>query len=88
MNTLLKIEGLPEIVLNTLIEKKYYKTKTEAIRAGILALGEKYGFDASDPKEVELNLVALKIKQQEAKNKKLGKKPMTLAEVKKKYGLK
>ena len=88
MNTLVEISGVPEMTLNILIEKGYFKTKAEALRAGILALGEKYGFDASNPKEVELNLVALKIKQQENNNQKKGIKPLTLEQVKKKYKLK
>jgi Arc/MetJ-type ribon-helix-helix transcriptional regulator len=79
---------VPETVLKALIAKGYFRTKAEAVRAGILALGEKYGFDTNNPKELELNLVALKIKQQEEENKRLGRRPYTEAEVKKKYGLK
>jgi hypothetical protein len=88
MDTLVKLNGVPELTLNLLLEKGYFKTKAEAFRAGILILGEKYGFDASNPKEVELNLVALRIKQQEKENRKKGLKPLTLEEVKKKYRLK
>jgi Arc/MetJ-type ribon-helix-helix transcriptional regulator len=79
---------MPEVILGALLTKGYFKTKAEVIRAGILALGEKYGFDASNPKELELNLVALKIKQMDEKMKKSKKKFETLAEVKKRYGFK
>jgi len=88
MNTLVNIDGMPETILGALLVKGYFKTKAEVIRAGILALGEKYGFDASNPKELELNLVALKILKEEAKMKASGKKFETLEEVKKKYGFK
>ena len=87
MNTLVEISGVPELTLNTLIKRGYFKTKAEVFRAGILVLGEKYGFDSSNPKEVELNLVALKMKQQETQNRKKGLKPLTLAQVKKQYKL-
>jgi len=88
MDTLVKINGVPAITLGLLIEKGYFKTKAEVIRAGILNLGEKYALNLKDPKEMELNLVALKIKAQEKEMKKSGKKYLTLEEVKKKYGLK
>jgi Arc/MetJ-type ribon-helix-helix transcriptional regulator len=89
MNTLVNIDGMPEVILGALLTKGYFKTKSEVVRAGILALGEKYGFDASNPKELELNLVALKIKQMDEEAKKKGHtKYMTNEEVKKKYGFK
>ncbi len=89
MNTLVNIDGVPSHVLAALLAKGLFKTKAEVIRAGILAIGEKYGFDATNPKELELNLVALKIKQMDEEMKKKGKiKFMTNEEVKKKYGFK
>ena len=87
METLIKMEGIPENVLNLLIDKGYFKTKTETIRAGILALGEKYGI-LSNPEELELGLVALRIKKEEAHLKAKGRKFLTESEVKKKYRFK
>ncbi len=87
MDTLVKMQGMPEIVLTTLLKKGYYKTKTEAIRAGVLSLGEKYKV-LEELHEQELNLVALKIKHEEQKMKQKNKKLLSEEEVKKKYGLK
>ena len=42
MQTLVKLEGVPEEVLEVLVKRGYFKTKTEAIRAGILTLGKEY----------------------------------------------
>ena len=37
-----RLRGVPEDILDTLINQGYYKTKSEAIRAGILELGKEY----------------------------------------------
>ena len=42
-----RLGGMPEEILNKLIKKGYFKTKTEAIRAGILELGKEYALIAS-----------------------------------------
>ena len=39
---LVRLEGVPEEVLETLIKRGYYKTKSEAVRAGILELGKEF----------------------------------------------
>ncbi|MFH1239667.1 MAG: hypothetical protein V1672_00445 [Candidatus Diapherotrites archaeon] len=39
---LIRLKGVPEDVLIALIQKGYYKTKSEAIRAGLLELGKQY----------------------------------------------
>lgn len=87
MNTLINIDGVPEAVLTSLLNKGYFKTKAEAIRAGILTLGEKHKI-LEEMREKELESVALKILREEAKMKAGGKKFETLEEVKKKYGFK
>lgn len=87
METLIKLEGVPEDVLNILVSKGYFKTKTEAIRAGILELGKEYQVLKS-PEELELELVALRIKEQSEEIKAKGLKFEAHEEVKKKYGLK
>lgn len=87
METLVKMQGVPEEVLQVLIRRGYFKTKTEAIRAGVLTLGEKYGISMS-PEELEHSLVALKIKQEKADLEANGKTLLSEKEVKKKYGFK
>jgi len=83
LETLVRMNGVPEDILELLISQGYYKTKTEAFRAGILKLGEEYNLLKS-LKELELELVALKIKEQSLKNK----KKVSEKEVQEKYGFK
>ncbi len=40
---LVKLKGVPASVLSKLVEKGYYSTKSEALRAGVVRLGEEYG---------------------------------------------
>jgi Arc/MetJ-type ribon-helix-helix transcriptional regulator len=40
---LVKLTGVPANVLSKLVEKGYYTTKSEALRAGIVRLGEEFG---------------------------------------------
>ncbi|MDO8537570.1 MAG: hypothetical protein Q7S21_01675 [archaeon] len=87
METLVKLDGVPEDVLNVLIGRGYFKTKAEAIRAGLLKLGNEYKLLES-PEELELQLVALRIKEKENEMEAKNQKFVTEEEVKKKYGFK
>lgn len=87
METLVKMSGIPEDVLNLLIAKGYFKTKTEAIRAGILELGKEFNL-LHDPKELEEELVVLKMKKISEEVKQGKRKVFTEEQVKKKYGFK
>jgi len=87
METLIKMEGMPEKVLIALLHKGYFKTKTEAMRAGILALGEKHKV-LEEIREQELETVAQKLLKEEKNMRKKGLKFITNDEVKKKYGFK
>ncbi len=40
---LVKLKGVPASVLSKLIQKGYYSTKSEAIRAGVVKLGQEFG---------------------------------------------
>ncbi len=40
---LVKLKGVPASVLLKLVEKGYYSTKSEAIRAGVVRLGQEFG---------------------------------------------
>ncbi|MEW6328747.1 MAG: hypothetical protein AB1468_01385 [Candidatus Micrarchaeota archaeon] len=42
METIVRLDGIVEDVLNELVQTGYFKTKTEALRAGILELGKEY----------------------------------------------
>ncbi|MFH1470253.1 MAG: hypothetical protein ABIF01_00735 [Candidatus Micrarchaeota archaeon] len=42
METVVRFEGKVEQILNELVESGYFKTKSEALRAGILGLGKEY----------------------------------------------
>jgi len=59
MQILINLEGVPEDVLKILVAKGYFKTKTEALRAGVLELGKKFNL-LTDPKELEIELLAMK----------------------------
>ena len=84
MDTLVKMEGIPEDLLNLMIARGYFKTRTEAIRAGIMELGKEFNL-LQNPKELELELVALKLVNEEQKIK---KNYLNENEVKKKYNFK
>ncbi len=73
MQTLVKLEGVPEELLEVLVKRKYFKTRTEAIRAGILALGKEYSL-INSPKDLEMALVALKLEEEEGEMRKKGEK--------------
>ena len=40
---LVKLKGVPANVLSKLVQKGYYRTKSEALRAGIIRLGQEFG---------------------------------------------
>ncbi|MDE1824780.1 MAG: hypothetical protein KGH61_00985 [Candidatus Micrarchaeota archaeon] len=42
METIVRLDGAAEAILEELVKKSFYKTKSEAIRAGILELGREY----------------------------------------------
>ncbi len=40
---LVKLRGVPASVLSKLVEGGYYSTKSEALRAGVVRLGQEFG---------------------------------------------
>ncbi len=46
-NVLLRVHGVSEEVLAALVDRGYFATKTEALRAGLLKLGEEFGLIGS-----------------------------------------
>ena len=62
METVVKMDGIPELVLDRLVALGYFRTKTEAIRAGVVGLGREYGLLAT-PQAIEDELVVRKMKR-------------------------
>ncbi len=84
MQTLVRLDGAVEQVLERLVGMGYFKTRSEAIRAGILELGKEYGA-VKRPQEIEDELVIAKVMQMDAEIKSGKKKLLTLEDVRKKY---
>lgn len=83
MDVLVRFTEVPEFILEYLVNKGYYKTKTEAIRSAVINMGKDYG--VLDNEEFRLKL---KLESLEAKRKSGELKTETLGEVKKRYGVK
>jgi len=85
--TLVRLEGAPEIVLEKLTGLGLFKTKTEAIRAAIMGLGKDYKvFNSLQELEDELAARKMALIHKEIKSGK--RRVYSEEEVKKKYGFK
>ncbi|MEM3556173.1 MAG: hypothetical protein QXF56_05625 [Candidatus Micrarchaeia archaeon] len=84
METVVRLEGAVEKVLERLVKEGYYKTKAEAIRAGILELGREYALIGGR----EASLVSRRIAEMDAEVKAGRKKLIPISEVAKKAGVK
>lgn len=84
MEMVVRLDGMVEKILNLLVKQGYYKTKTEAIRAGILWIGRDYNLIA-DP---ERTLVSKRIKQMQAEVRSGKKRMIPLEEVAREAGIK
>ena len=85
--TLVRLGGAQEIVIERLTKAGIFRTRSEAIRAGILQLGKEYNV-FKGLRDIEDELVArkmLKISDEVANGK---RKLLSEAQVKKKYRLK
>jgi hypothetical protein len=81
MKTTIEIVGYPELVLERAVDLGIARSKTDAVRMGVLALNQVYHLlDGEEGK-----LVARKIREMEARNRKDGKKPETERDVVHKY---
>ena len=86
-NLLVRFEPAQEFVLNKLTRIGIYKTRSEAIRAGIMQLGKEHSL-FSNANDLENELVAkkmIKISKEVSEGK---RKIFSESEVKKKYKLK
>ena len=84
MRTTLAFKGVPEVILEKAVETGLARSKTDALRMGIFALNKEYGL----VKDIEMELVARKIRQEKAEIKRKGLKYVSEQEVRKKYGFK
>lgn len=60
MKTIVEFEGTVESILEYLVKQKYYSNRSEAIRAGILELGQRWNVL---PKADEVELVVRKMQR-------------------------
>lgn len=84
VETVIRLDGAVELVLNRLIELGYYKTKTEAIRAGLLELGREYSLIGGG----EARLVSERIAEMKAEIRSGRKKVISIEDVARKAGVK
>ena len=85
--TLVRFEGAQEIILDKLTKLGIFKTKSEAIRAGIIELGKEYSVFKS-VRDIEDELVVRKMEKIWKETKQGKRKIFTEEQVKKKYGFK
>ncbi|HIH19881.1 TPA: hypothetical protein HA244_01295 [Candidatus Micrarchaeota archaeon] len=62
MEAVVRFDGAVAATLEKLVELGYFKTKSEAIRAGVLELGKEYNL-LKTPQELEAELVIRKVEQ-------------------------
>ena len=86
MELVVRMSGAVEIVLEKLVQRGYYKTKSEALRAGVLKLGGEYHL--FEDQEVEDALVVRKIQQMEKEVQEGKRKLIPARDVFKNAGLK
>ncbi len=79
----MRLEGAVAATLEKLVDLGYFKTKSEAIRAGVLELGKEYNI-LKTPQELEAELVVRKVVQIEKEIKAGKRKLIPLDEVLKK----
>ena len=70
VRTTMDMKGITEIIAEKAVEVGLARSKTDALRLGILALNKEYHL----VKDIEMELVALKIKQEQAEMKRKGLK--------------
>ncbi len=83
--TLVRLEGAQELIVEKMTEIGMYKNKSEVIRAGVLELGRKHRV-FKDFKELEDGLALRKMIKIDNKIKQGKRKVWAEEQVKKKYG--
>lgn len=82
---LVHLDGSVEDTLKRLVEAGFFKTKAEAVRAGILELGKEYHVVKSREELLD-ELAVAKMQRLDEKIKSGKRKTFTEAEMRKKYG--
>ncbi|MBI2598458.1 MAG: hypothetical protein HYW50_04650 [Candidatus Diapherotrites archaeon] len=85
--TLVRLEGAQELIVEKMTRTGLFKNKSEVIRAGILELGKRHHV-YKDFKELEDELVLRKMIKIDNEIKQGKRKVWTEEQVKKKYGFK
>ena len=85
MRTTIEIKGFPELVLEKAVKIGLARSKTDAIKLGILSLNDKHQL-VTDIKEINDKHIVTIFKKQEEEMKTKGQKYITHEEVLKKYG--
>jgi Arc/MetJ-type ribon-helix-helix transcriptional regulator len=86
-DVLVRMQPAQELVLEKLTKTGIFKTRSEAIRAGIMGLGKEYSIFKT-AQEIEDELVVRKMQRIDEEIKAGKRKVFTEEEVKKKYGFK
>lgn len=81
MRTTLAFRGATEVILEKAVELGLARSKTDALRMGVLALNREYKL----VKDMELELVARKIKSEREEMKRKGTKYLTEKEALREY---
>ncbi|MFH0986803.1 MAG: hypothetical protein V1911_02005 [Candidatus Micrarchaeota archaeon] len=84
---MVRFEGAPEFIVNKLTELGVFKTKSEAIRAGILELGKEYHL-LEYMNDLEDNMAAEKMKKISCEIKSGRRKVFSEKQMIEKHGLK
>ncbi len=79
------LDGVQELILERLTQAGFFKTKSEAIRAGVLELGKEYKL-FKNFQEVQDELAVRRMVKLDAEVKSGKRKVLTEGEVRKKYG--
>jgi hypothetical protein len=75
MRTTLVFQGVPELILQKAVRVGLARSKTDALRLGLLALNREYHLVESE----EMNLVARKLQREEAEMKRKGERYLSKA---------
>lgn len=87
METIVKLGGVPEYVLDKLVGMGYFRTRTEALRAGIIELGKEYNL-LENFKDIENELAVRKAQEVSAEIRSGKQKTVSFEDVLKKTGIK
>jgi len=82
---LVRLDGSVEEILQRLLKAGFFKTKAEAVRAGLIELGNKYRTIKSNEEYLD-ELAVAKLERIDEEIKKGKRKVYTEEEVRKKYG--